>query len=69
MAVDIHRHHDRRMTKSLLNHLARQFEAAIVPPVNAPRRIEVAEGVQASVLAALDRPALSIFLLDGDAGR
>ena len=49
MSVGIHRHHDGRMTESVLHYLRRQALAATVERIDAPRRIEMPQRVQASV--------------------
>ena len=40
--VHIGRHGDGRMAHALLHHLQRQFEAAVLPAIDAPRGIEMA---------------------------
>jgi hypothetical protein len=61
MAVTVRRHLDRGVPQARLHHLERQFEPAIDAAVDAPRRIEVAQAVQAPILCA---PTMLV----GDAG-
>ena len=49
MSVGIHRHHDGRMTESVLHDLRRQPLSTTVGRIDAPRRIEMPQRVQASV--------------------
>jgi hypothetical protein len=51
VAVGIHRQPDVRMSHAFLHDFWRQFEAAVFPPVNAPRREEVPESMQTGVVA------------------
>ena len=60
MAVDVRRHLDGGVPEPRLHHLERQFEAAVDAAVDAPRRVEVPQAVQAGVLrlaAAVTTPA------------
>src|SRR6266540_4240329 len=50
MPVHVRRHLNRSVAEPRLHHLERQFEPAINAAVYAPRRIEVAQAVQALVL-------------------
>jgi hypothetical protein len=50
MAVAIRGYLDRGMAEPALHHLQRQFEATIDAPVDAPRRVEVAQSVQSHIL-------------------
>ena len=50
VAVAVGRHLDRGVAEPRLHHLERQLEAAIDAAVDAPRRIEVPQAVQAGVL-------------------
>jgi hypothetical protein len=50
MTVAIGRHLDRGVTETALHQLQRKLEAAVDASVDAPRRVEVAQGMKARVL-------------------
>jgi hypothetical protein len=50
MAVAVGCHLDRRVAEPRLHHLKRQFQTAIGAPVDAPRRVEMAQRVKAGIL-------------------
>jgi hypothetical protein len=45
VAINIHRHGDRRVAEAFLNNLRRQFEPTVDSPVDAPRSIEMPQRV------------------------
>jgi hypothetical protein len=60
VSVRVHRHDDRGVPEPLLHDLRRQFKASVCFSIDAPRRIEVSEGMQASVPRR--HHALSLFV-------
>ena len=59
VSIAITRQHNGRVAEPLLNHLDRQAEPAVDRPIDAPRRIEMPQGMHARILRHKDRLAIS----------
>src|SRR5438105_4239702 len=49
VTVAVERYHERRVTEPRLHHLRRQFQSAVLAPVDAPGRVEVAQRMESRI--------------------